>query len=173
MNTSKKQRTASSIYADQNRSIHGALAKMGERYDVKWTAQFGEWVDRGISGLSDLTLDERRVVLSKLAKMAKGGVINPGVPLVMREWKKGMREITYDILPSEDRQLRMIYGLFVDLGYEPRKLHKLVQRRYGVSHERFMTPEQLTALLNYLLQRLKKRRGSHTEPTENAEGGSS
>lgn len=152
----KKTRTASGIYAAQNRAIHGALARMGDRYSVKWAAQFGDWVDRGISGLSDLTLEERRIVINKLARMCKGGVINPGVPISMRGWKKGDAEIVYDILPSEDRQLRMIYGLFVDLGYEPRKLHKLVQRRYGVSHERFLTPEQLTALLNYLLHRLKR-----------------
>lgn len=162
--TSKKpkpQRTARQIYADQNRIIHRCLVAAGMPYKENkgfWNKVFCELAQRTVYGLSDMTLAERRAFIQHLGTRGYR-IFNPGVPRAWRNWKKADDDRAFDLAAETDPQLRMIYGMWLDLGQEPRSLRTLVQKRYRVGHERWLLPHQRTALLNYLKARLQARGG--------------
>uniref|UniRef100_A0A6M3KPX4 DUF1018 domain-containing protein n=1 Tax=viral metagenome TaxID=1070528 RepID=A0A6M3KPX4_9ZZZZ len=158
----KRNRSASEIYNLQNKVLHKIFEQIGFPYNKEkaylcavFTGMFG----RKVTGLSDMTLVERRQAISHFAPSTKGyRVNNPGVPREFREWKKGDDEKCFEMIPAEDRQLRMAYALLLELGQTPDKMPVIVRARYGIDHERWIQPKQLNDLINYLLYRVQNCR---------------
>ena len=151
------RKTARQIYFQQNRILHQAFTATGMPYKENheyWTLAFEEVVKRACS-LSTLTLGERRLLIRHL--QTKGlTMFNPGVPKTMRDWKKGDKDLAMDTVREQDPQLRLIHALWGELGYEPRKLRGLVERRYGLQSVRWLNDMQRTGLVNYLRYRLQR-----------------
>jgi hypothetical protein len=151
------RKTARQIYFQQNRILHQAFTATGMPYKENreyWALVFEETVKHAC-GLSALTLGERRRMIRHL--QAQGlRLFNPGVPKTMRDWKKGDKDLAMETIREQDPQLRLIHALWGELGYEPKKLRGLVERRYGLQSVRWLNDMQRTALVNYLRYRLQR-----------------
>ena len=98
--------SAKQLYQRQNKIIHKAMTEIGMSYqDEKsgWLSLFGSLLKRKpISGLSALTLGERRRVIDYLAEQGVK-VSNPLVPGDLASWSSGDAERTVTLRSKADR----------------------------------------------------------------------
>ena len=123
-------KTASEIYAQQNRILHMAMAKAGYPYHSNpevWQGLMTEAEGRPVKGLSRMTLGGRDRLLKALQKKySRKRIFNPPVPRRLRDWEKGDPEKAFATREEEDGQLRMIFALWAELGYEPHQLREMI-----------------------------------------------
>ena len=120
-----------------------------------WGDFFGAAVKRQVTGLTEMTLGERDMVLKELAKRCSFKVFNPPVPMSLRGWKKGDPDAGYEMRIEADAQVTKILSIWVDLGHEPGKLRGLVRRMYKVDDVRWLSDSQKTNLIQTLSYRAK------------------
>ena len=112
------------MYAWQNRAIHRAFADLCLPYSENkayWLNLFEDICGRTVSGLTDMTLLERRALLSHLKKQ-NAEVSNRFVPKALLNWKTGNPDKTASYshpLSKEDFPGRPAESWFRDLDKGP------------------------------------------------------
>ncbi len=148
------QKTASEIYAQQNKILHMAMAKAGYPYHSNpevWQGLMTEAEGRPVKGLSGMTLGGRDRLLKALQKKySRKRIYNPAVPKRLRDWEKGDPEKGYTVRQEEDGQLRMIFALWAELGYEPSQLREMIRRMFKREDVRWLDGKERIVLLNVL-----------------------
>lgn len=165
----KRAVRASEIYAKQNKALHGLFRALGRPYREHkdfWCGIFSDVLGKRVSGLSELTLGERDLIIKHFQEtLPEMEIRNPAVPKRLRGWKKGMPEASYRARREADPQLRMIFALWAELGYEPHQLRELLRRMFKVEEVRWLDEEQRRRLVNFLRHKLaQKDRGVHYYP---------
>lgn len=155
MVTQIRHRKASEIYKAQNTVLHKAFAASGLPYhDNKevWLSLMTEILKRPVTGLSDLSLGERQKLINHFQK--KGvKLFSPMVPANVRNWKKGDEEVEYEFRVEDDPQVRMIYGMWAEMGYAQKTLRGLCFRRFKKDDPRWLTDEELNQLVRIVKYR--------------------
>lgn len=157
---------ASGIYKKQNILLHKAFAAQGMPYQENkevWMQLAKEIVqssklkaEREIEGLSNLTLGERHQMLMALAR--KGvRIFAPGVPASMKNWKKGDTEIETEIRMEDDRQVRMVLGMWAEMGYPVKTLRGLCFKLFRKDDPRWLSDAQLRRLVTVVQYRAQKK----------------
>ena len=152
-------RKASQIYGRQNKLLHKAFATAGFPYnDDKhiWLNLFKQIAGRAVKGLSNMTLAERHKLIVHFQKQGQR-LYAPGVPVKVRNWKKGDKEVEYEWREDDDPQIRMIYAMWAELGYAPKKLRGLCFKRFNRDDPRWLTNEQLMTLFNIVRARARQK----------------
>ena len=156
-----KQRKASEIYRIQNRVLHRVFEALGLPYDLEkdyWLSVIREVCGREVSGLSELTLGERDLLIKHLQRANPHlRIYNPPVPKRLRNWLKGEEDKGYAFREERDQVVRKILALWVELGYEPGQLRKVVRNMFKVDDVRWLKPEQADRLLRMLIARARKK----------------
>jgi len=160
----KKRKKASEVYGKQNRLIHKAMHAAGYPYATNkdlWVPLMremrGQKTDDGrrttdVRGLSDLTLGERHALLADFQK--KGyKIFAPAVPVKIRGWRKGDPDIEYEYRMEDDPQIRMIYAMWNEMGYQPKGLRAMCLRMFQRDDVRWLTDKQLSRLVNFVKMR--------------------
>jgi len=170
--TQIKHRKASEIYKAQNTLIHKAFAASGYPYqDNKeiWLKLINQlltppsapsrggqrptsnaehrMMNREINGLSDMTLGERQKLINYFQKKGMR-LYSPAVPVKVRNWKKGDKDIEYEFRLEEDTQVRMVYAMWTEMGYEPKTLRGLCFKMFKKDDPRWLEDEELNRLVN-------------------------
>ena len=102
-----------------------------------------------------MTLGGRDRLLKALQKKySRKRIFNPAVPKRLRDWKKGDPEKAYQTREEEDGQLRMIFALWAELGYEPGQLREMVRRMFKREDVRWLDGNEKIILLNVLRGKL-------------------
>ena len=147
-----QHRKASDIYKAQNTLLHKAFAASGLPYhDNKevWLELMAEVSGRKseVSGLSDLSLGERQKLINYFQKKGMR-LYSPAVPVKVRNWKKGDKDIEYEFRLEEDTQVRMVYAMWTEMGYEPKTLRGLCFKMFKKDDPRWLEDEELNRLVN-------------------------
>jgi hypothetical protein len=154
-------RRASEIYTQQNKILHMAMARAGYPYHRDpevWLGMMTKAEGQPVSGLSKMTLGGRdRLIKALQQKYSRKRIYNPPVPKRLHSWKKGDPERSYTIRQEEDGQLRMIFALWVELGYEPDQLREMVKRMFRREDVRWLDGKEKIILLNVLRGKLQKK----------------
>lgn len=154
-----KHKKASEIYGKQNTLLHKAFARAGMPYKENketWLELMTDIAGRSVSGLSELSLLERHQLITHLQQRGIR-LYAPAVPVKIRGWKKGDPDVEYEFRYDEDPQIRMVYAIWAEMGYEPKKLRGLVLKRFGKSDPRWLSNTELNQLVNLLSQRAKQK----------------
>ena len=153
------KKKASEIYKKQNTIIHKAMSRIGMPYGENkgdWLNLFGEIAGREVGGLSELTLAERHEVIVHLRR--KGlRLFSPTVPARIRDWKKGDEDIAYEYRVDDDPQIRMVYAMWVEMGYQPKSLRGLCLKRFKKDDPRWLSNEELSQLVNLVKYRAERK----------------
>lgn len=162
----KKQKKASDIYKRQNVLIHKAFAASGMPYaehKEEWLELIRSILETGnlklereITGLSELTLWERHQVIVHFQGRGMR-IFSPSVPANVRDWKKGDPDIEYEYRVDADPQIRMVYAMWVEMGYQPKTLRGLCLKMFKRDDPRWLTDEQLSRLVNVVKYRAEKK----------------
>lgn len=187
----KTRKKASDLYKKQNTLIHKAMAAVGMPYREnkdEWVRLMQSLIDenpprppfgkggrvvnesppgppltkggRVVKGLSDLTLGERHLVIQHFR--GKGiRLYAPGIPENVRDWKKGDPDVEYEFREDEDPQIRMVYALWADMGYRVKSLRGLVLKRFKKDDIRWLSPGELSQLVNLVLARARSKGVAH------------
>ena len=151
-------RRASEIYSQQNKTLHRIFRNLGRPYGQNkdfWCSVFSNVLGKKVTGLSDLSLGERDVLIKHLQQtLPDMEIYNPPVPKKLRGWCKGMPDAAYKMRREDDPQARMIFALWAELGYEPRQLRTLLRRMFKVEAVRWLNEEQKRRLINFLRHKL-------------------
>lgn len=166
-----EHRKASEIYKQQNTLIHKAFGAAGMPYaehkddwlrlmnEVRAQGKIppGPPLQRGeIQGLSDLTLGERARLIAELQK--KGvRLFSPSVPVKIRDWKKGDEDVEYEFRKEADPQLRMVLGMWAEMGYELKTLRGLCFKLFKKDDPRWLSDKQLRRLVTVVKYRAQKK----------------
>jgi len=156
----EKVKTASEIYKQQNTALHKCFYRAGFPYRQDkhvWLHLFCRIAARRVGGLSELTLGERQRLLRHFQKDRGMRVFVPGVPQSLEGWKKGDPESGFCFSESEDPQVRMIYGMWAEMGYEPKALRGMVSRMFKVSDVRWLEPADQTRLAKIVAAKARKK----------------
>ena len=151
----KTVKTASHIYARQNRLLHKAFAASGFPYNEDkcvWLKLMTDIAGRPVGGLSGMTLFERHRLINHFQQKGMR-LFSPAVPVTIRDWKKGDPDVDYEFRQDDDPQVRMIYAMWAEMGYEAKKLRGLCWKRFKRDDPRWLTNEQLMTLFNIVRAR--------------------
>lgn len=154
-------RKASDIYKKQNVIIHKAMAASGypyAAYKEMWMGLFKEVRGKGsgVSGLSDLTLAERQMVIRHFQDKGMK-LFSPFVPANIREWKKGDPEVDCSFKKDDDRQVRMVLAMWAEMGYPVKTLRGLCCKMFKKDDPRWLDDEQLRRLVTVVKYRAQKK----------------
>jgi len=155
----KTVKTASHIYAKQNRLLHKAFAASGFPYNIDkvvWLKLMTDIAGRAVGGLSELTLVERHKLLNHFQRQGMK-LFSPAVPVKIREWKKGDADVEYEFRQSDDPQIRMMYAMWAEMGYAAKTLRSLCWKRFKRDDPRWLSNEQLMTLFNIVRARAKQK----------------
>ncbi|RJP82777.1 MAG: DUF1018 domain-containing protein [Desulfobacteraceae bacterium] len=155
----KKIKSASEIYKQQNKILHYAFNQIGIPYNLNkkyWANLFSKALNSNVEGLSGLSLHERNLAIAHLRKLGLK-LLNPAIPEDLRAWRKGEKDISFEIREEKNPQIRMIKALWVELGYEPSKITGLVKRMFKIDDIRWLSQEQLSSLLNTIKYKLNRQ----------------
>jgi hypothetical protein len=152
-----ENRKASDTYNKQNVLLHKAFAAQGMPYEQHkdvWLSLATEVLGRAVAGLSEMSLSERHKMLMSLAR--KGvRIFAPAVPANMKGWKKGDPEIETEIRKDDDRQVRMVLGMWAEMGYPEKTLRGLCFKRFKKDDPRWLSDRQLSQLINIVQQKAR------------------
>lgn len=159
--TATRYKSAESIYKGQNKALHKAMSNLaGKPYTAnkdEWCGIFSELLDRQVEGLSGLTLGERDLIIKHFQGLYSRKVLhNPAVPKRLADWKTGDAPDGYEQRRETDRQVKFIFALWANLGYEPAAIRAMIKARYGVEDVRFLDNDQKAACIGYLKHRCRQ-----------------
>lgn len=149
---------ASKLYAIQNKILHKAFGDIGmpwEEFKTDWADTIRSICRRDVTGLSDMTLTERSVLIDELMR-GGAAVKNFSVPKRIGSWKKGDPD---DVPKSRDLLLGKIEALKADLDLTDNYLNGIVKKMFRVDSYRFCSATQLVKLTAALSYRQKKVKG--------------
>ena len=182
----KENRKASEIYKQQNTLLHRAFAAQGMPYHENkevWVELMNEIRAQGAgrraqanerqifndktmdsaiksrndaTGLSDLTLGERARLIAELQK--KGvRLFSPSVPAKIRDWKKGDPDVEYEFRKETDPQLRMVFAMWSEMGYELKTLRGLCFKLFKKDDPRWLNDNQLMRLVTVVKYKAQQK----------------
>ena len=151
---------ASEIYKQQNTALHKCFYHQGfpyQRDKHMWLNLFCQIAERQVRGLSELTLGERQKLLRHFQSDRGMRVFSPGVPTSLKAWKKGDAESGFTFNESEDPQVRMVYAMWAEMGYEPKTLRGMVRRMFKVEDVRWLSAVDLDQLVKIVAAKARKK----------------
>ena len=164
MRKNEKKLSAKGLYLAQNKVLHTAFAESGMPYREnkdEWIKLFQGLAGRKrISGLSDLTLSERHKLVVHFRTLGIR-LFSPVIPPEMGDWKKGDLDVSYGFRVGDTPQLRLIYGLWAEMGYQQKSLRGLVLKRFKKDDVRWLSDAELDQLANIVVCRARSKGVNH------------
>ena len=181
--TTKPTRTAADLYEVQNKVLHKLFELHGLPYNsnkVLWMSRATKLLGRTPKGLSNMTLQERRLFIGSFGKKE---AFNPFVPRDLADWQKGDKNITSGAKPqkpqaagypgrplnmdsndSRSKQLRKIEAYLAEAKRPWDYADALAKRLCGVDKVDWVPGE----LLYRIITALKKDAERHGRKPQNA-----
>ncbi len=165
-----KSISAKDLYGRQNKIIHkGFLALCLPYFENKeyWLDSLSAICERRVSGLSEMTLAERRDLISHLKKQ-KAVSYNPFVPHSLKAWKTGDADQTalFDRLkqnfpgrpdkacfqdPDKGKMLKKIEAMLAEAKRPWAYAHSMAKKMAGVDRVQWCPPKQMHDIVSALM----------------------
>ena len=162
--------SAKDIYDRQNRIIHKGFCALG----LPYSENKAYWLDlceavckRTVSGLSGMTLGERRALIGHMKKQ-KAATANPFVPYSVKNWKQGDTEQTvlypnpkqgfpgkpagtHFCDPDKGRMLKKIEAMLAEAKRSWEYAHSMAKKMAGVDRIEWCPPKQMHAIVSAMM----------------------
>lgn len=169
---------ATAIYNKQNQAIHGAMATLGmpyRAYQDTWLQLMADIAGCEISGMSALTLSQRRSLITHL-RTRGAKVFNAFVPKALCDWKKGNADVDisgqgsgargqgFPGRPSEasmndldkGRMLKKIEAMLAEAGRPWDYAHGMARQMHGVDRVEWCNAAQVHKIVAAMVYDAKK-----------------
>ena len=169
--TNQKTASAGSIYSSQNKVFHRGCQFSGMPYQERkddWISFFREMSARDVDSFADLTLGERRDVISHLQKRGVT-LFNPFVPSDLRPWKKGDpdREVTptrrpMQVTSDKYAMIRKVAAILADMKLPWEYADSIARDRFGVEVVEWLNAGDLHKVVQMLVIHQKRHQNRQT-----------
>lgn len=169
------QVSAKRLYQRQNQTLHRAFAILDMPYQEEkagWLSLFRSLLNReNITGLTDLTLGERRTVIAYLSRQGVS-VKNPFLPAELADWSSGDPERTAQVRskqtaypgrpknmddPVKGRLLKKIEALLAEAGRPWTYAHSMARRMFSIECVQWCKAHQLHKIVAALMYDAKRQ----------------
>lgn len=162
--------SARDVYDLQNRIIHKGFSSLGLPYaDNKayWLDLCEDICKRIVSGLSDMTLAERRALIGHLKKQ-NAATANPFIPHSVKNWKTGdsdqmvlcpafkkgfagRPDASHFNDPDKGRMLKKIEAMLAEAKRPWGYVHSMAKKMAGVDRIEWCPPKQMHAIVSAMM----------------------
>lgn len=162
--------SAKNIYDRQNRIIHKGFCVLGIPYSENkedWLELCASVCKRTVSGLSCMTLAERRALIGHMKKQ-NAATANPFVPYSVKNWKQGDTEQTvlypnptqgfpgrpagtHFFDPDKGRMLKKIEAMLAEAKRPWEYAHSMAKKMAGVDRIEWCPPKQMHAIVSAMM----------------------
>jgi len=168
----KRDRTvrAKDLYNRQNRLIHKGFSALGLPYSenkLYWLDLCEDICKRSVSGVSEMTLGERRVLIGHLKKQ-NVDTANPFIPYSAQNWKAsdpdqtvsyqrsrqgfpGRPENTHFDDPDKGRMLKKIEAMLAEAKRPWSYVHSMAKKMAGVDRIQWCPSKQMHAIVSAMM----------------------